>query len=164
MRQNEDEGNQQNDLAQAGQQQADLSLPQRHKALLAGDLEAHGKNARHVNAHGPRGVLDQCGVRGENARHRAGKQHHQQPEQAGVGPAQRQLKTEGFLDAGLLACAEVEAHHRLSALTDALNGQRAQLGCAGDDGHGTHSHIAAVPRQTGAEADGKQAFGGEHHK
>ena len=164
MRQNEDEGDQQNDLAQAGQQQADLSLPKRHKALLAGDLEAHGKNARHINAHGPRGVLDQCGVRGENARHRAGKQHHQQPEQAGVGPAQRQLKTEGFLDAGLLACAEVEAHHRLSALTDALNGQRAQLGCAGDDGHGTHSHIAAVPRQTGAEADGKQAFGGEHHK
>ena len=62
VRQNEDERDQQNDLAQTGQQQADLSLPQRHKALLAGDLKAHGKNARHVNAHGPRGVLDQCGV------------------------------------------------------------------------------------------------------
>ena len=43
VRQDEDEGDQQNDLAQAGQQQADLSLPQRHKALLAGDLEAHAK-------------------------------------------------------------------------------------------------------------------------
>ena len=43
VRQDEDERDQQNDLAQAGQQQADLSLPQRHKALLAGDLEAHAK-------------------------------------------------------------------------------------------------------------------------
>ena len=54
--QNEDERDQQDDLAQAGQQQADLGLPQCHKALLAGDLEAHGKDARHVNAHGPGGV------------------------------------------------------------------------------------------------------------
>ena len=38
---NEDERDQQNDLAQTGQQQADLGLTQRHKALLAGDLEAY---------------------------------------------------------------------------------------------------------------------------
>ena len=71
VRQNEDEGDQQNDLAQAGQQQAHLGLPQRHKALLAGDLEAHGKDARHVNAHGPRGVLDQCGVRAPSHLHKS---------------------------------------------------------------------------------------------
>lgn len=45
------------------------SLPQRHKALLAGDLEAHGKNARYVNAHGLNGVPDQRASE-ENARHR----------------------------------------------------------------------------------------------
>ena len=164
MRQDEDERDQQDDLAQAGQQQAHLGLPQRHKALLAGDLEAHGKNARHVNAHGPGGVGDQRTVRGEDTGHRAGYQHHQKPEHAGVYAAQGQLKAEGFLDTGFFACAEVEAYDRLTALTDALNGQGAQLRCAGDDGHGTHGHIAAVPRQTGAETDRQQALGGEHHK
>ena len=71
---------------------------------------------------------------------------------------------ERLLDAGLFVCAEVEAHHRLTALTDALNRQGAQLGSTGDNGHGTHGHVAAVPRQTGAEADGQQALGGEHHE
>ena len=55
MRQNEDERDQQNDLAQTGQQQADLGLSQRHNALLAGDLEAHGKDTvihiRHIFLH-----------------------------------------------------------------------------------------------------------------
>ena len=87
QRQNENERDQQDELAQAGQQQAHLGLPQRHKALLASDLEAHGKNAGHVNAHGPCGVLDQRTVRSKDARHRAGKQHHQKPEDAGVRPA-----------------------------------------------------------------------------
>ena len=164
MRQDEDERDQQNDLAQAGQQQADLGLSQRHKALLAGDLEAHGKDAGHVDAHGPCGVVDQRRIRGEDARHSPRHQHHEQPEQAGVAAAQQQLEVERLLDAGLFARAEVEAHHRLTALTDALNGQGAQLGSAGDDGHGTHGHIAAVPRQTGAETDGQQALGGHHHK
>ena len=75
-----------------------------------------------------------------------------------------QLEAECLLDAGLFARAEIEAHYRLTALTDALNGQGAQLGSAGDDGHGAHSHVAAVPRQTGAEADGQQALSGHHHK
>ena len=59
MGQDEDEGNEQDELAQAGQQQADLGLTQRHKALLAGDLDTGGENARHVDAHGPGGVIDQ---------------------------------------------------------------------------------------------------------
>ena len=153
-----------NDLAQTGQQQADLGLTQRHKALLAGDLEAHGKDTGHVDAHGPCGVVDQRRIRGEDARHSPRRQHHEQPEQTGVAAAQQQLEAERLLDAGLFARAEIEAHHRLTALTDALNGQGAQLGSAGDDGHGTHSHVAAVPRQTGAEADGQQALSGHHHK
>ena len=162
--QNEDERDQQDDLAQAGQQQADLGLPQRHKALLAGDLEAHGKNAGHVNAHGPGGVGNECGIGGEDARHGPGHQHHGQPEQAGVCAAQGQLEPESLLYAGLFAGSEVEAHHRLAALAHALNGQCAQLGGAGDHGHGTHSHVAAVAGQTGAEADGEQTLGGKHHK
>ena len=164
MRQNEDERDQQNDLAQAGQQQADLGLTQRHKALLAGDLEAHGKDTGHVDAHGPCGVVDQRRIRGEDARHSPRRQHHEQPEQAGVAAAQGQLEAECLLDAELFARAEIEAHHRLTALTDALNGQGAQLGSAGDDGHGAHSHVAAVPRQTGTEADGQQTLSGHHHK
>ena len=34
------------DLPQTGQQEADFGLTQRHKALLAGDLNAHGEDAR----------------------------------------------------------------------------------------------------------------------
>ena len=77
VRQNEDERDQQNDLAQTGQQQADLGLSQRHKALLAGDLEAHGKDTCHVDAHGPCGVVDQRRIRGEDARHSPRRQHHE---------------------------------------------------------------------------------------
>ena len=162
--QNEDERDQQDDLAQAGQQQADLGLPQCHKALLAGDLEAHGKDARHVNAHGPGGVGNECGIGGEDACHGPGHQHHSQPEQAGVCAAQGQLEPEGLPDPVLFPGPEVEAHHRLAALAHALNGQGAQLGGAGDHGHGTHRHVAAVAGQTGAEADGEQTLGGKHHK
>ena len=162
--QGEDEGDQQDDLAQTGQQEADFGLTQRHKALLAGDLNAHGEDARHVDAHSPCGVFDEGGIRGKDARHHAGDQHHEQPEQGGIAEAEGELEAERLLDAGLFACAEVEAHHRLAALTDALNGQGAELGGAGDHRHGTHRHITAVAGQTRAEADGEQALGGEHHK
>ena len=162
MRQNEDEGDQQDDLAQTGQQQTDFGLPQRHEALLARDLNTHGKDAGHIDPHGPRGVLDEGGVRSEDARHRAGNQHHQQPEQGRVAEAEGQLEAEGLLDAALFARAEVEAHHRLAALADALKGQGRQLGSAGDDRHSAHGHVAAVPGEAGAEADGEQTLGGEH--
>ena len=162
MRQNEDEGDQQDDLAQTGQQQADFGLPQRHEALLARDLNTHGEDASHIDAHGPRGVVDEGGVRSEDARHRAGNQHHQQPEQGRVAEAEGQLEAEGLLDAALFARAEVEAHHRLAALADALKGQSRQLGSAGDDRHSAHGHVAAVPGEAGAEADGEQTLGGEH--
>ena len=67
--QDENQRDQQDDLPQTGQQEADFGLTQRHKALLAGDLEAHGKDTRHVDAHGPCGVVDQRRIRGEDARH-----------------------------------------------------------------------------------------------
>ena len=56
VRQDEDERDQQNDLAQTGQQQADLGLTQRHKALLAGDL-SHRTVYRNDTGKGKR-----CGV------------------------------------------------------------------------------------------------------
>lgn len=162
--QDKNQRDKQDDLPQTGQQEADFGLTQRHKALLAGDLNAHGEDARHVDAHGPCGVFDEDSVRGKDARHHAGGQHHEQPEQGGIAEAEGELEAERLLDAGLFACAEVEAHDRLAALTDALNGQSAELGGAGDHRHGTHRHITAVAGQTGAEADGEQALGGEHHK
>ena len=164
MRQEEDERDEEDELAQAGQQEADLGLPQRHKALLAGDLNAHGKDTGHVDAHSPGGVLDEGGIGGEDAGHQPGHQHHPQPEQGGVPEAEGELETERLFHTGLIARAKVEAHDRLAALADALNGHGTELGHAGDDGHGTHGHIAAVPGQAGAEADGEQALGGKHHK
>ena len=59
-------------------------------------------------------------------------------------------------------------NHALSDMKEKIKNARADKSqacvCAGDDGHGTHGHIAAVPRQTGAETDRQQALGGEHHK
>ena len=49
-----------------------------------------------------------------------------------------------------------------AALTDALNGQGAQLGHAGDDGHRAYGDVAAVAGEAGAEADGEQALRREH--
>ena len=48
--QDENQWDKQDDLPQTGQQEADFGLTQRHKALLAGDLNAHGEDARHVDA------------------------------------------------------------------------------------------------------------------
>ena len=162
MRQDEDEGDEQNQLAQAGQQQADLGLTQRHKALLAGDLDAQREDASHVDAHGPGGVFDQSGIRGEDAGHHTGHQHHQHPEDGCVAEADQKLEAEGLLDALFLACTEVEAHHRLAALADAGDRHTGQLGNAGDDRHCAHGHVAAVAGQAGAEADREQALGGHH--
>ena len=47
-------------------------------------------------------------------------------------------------------------------MADALKGQGRQLGSAGDDRHSAHGHVAAVPGEAGAEADGEQTLGGEH--
>ena len=162
MGQDKNEGDEQDDLAQAGQQEAHLRLTQRHKALLAGDLNAHRKDAGHIDAHGPCGIVDQGGIRSEDARHHAGHGHHKQPEQGGVAETKGELEAERLLDPGLFACAEVEAHDRLAALTDTLNGQGAQLGHAGDDGHRAYGDVAAIAGEAGAEADGKQALRREH--
>ncbi len=58
-------------ITQAGQQEAHLRLTQRHKALLAGDLNAHRKDAGHIDAHGPCGVLNEGGIGSEDAGHQA---------------------------------------------------------------------------------------------
>ena len=130
--------------------------------MLAGHLKAHGKNARHINAHGPRRIADQLGIGGENACHRARQQKHERPKNCGISGAQGQFKTERLLDPVFVACAVVKADHRLTALTNALQRHQCKLRCTGDHRHSTHRQIAAVTRQTGIKADGKQAFGGKH--
>ena len=82
----------------------------------------------------------------------------------GITEAEGELEAERLLDAGLFACAEVEAHHRLAARTDALNRHGAELGHAGGDGHRAHSHIATVAGEAGAETDGEQTLRREHNE
>ena len=164
MRQNKNQRDQQDQLAQAGHKQADLSLPQRHKALLAGALKAAGEDTRHINAHGPRRVADKLRVGGEDARQNLRGQHADDPEQGRQRYAEAELQPEGLLHAVGLAGAEVKAHQRLAALTDALQRHGQKLGYAGDDGHGAHGQIPAVARKTRVEADGQNALGGNHHK
>ena len=98
--QDKNQRDKQDDLPQTGQQEAVFGLTQRHKALLAGDLNAHGEDARHVDAHSPCGVFDEDSVRGKDARHHAGGQHHEQPEQGGIAEA------EGELEIGRASCRE----------------------------------------------------------
>lgn len=78
-----------------------MAWPSAHKALLAGDLNAHGEDARHVDAHSPCGVFDEGGIRGKDARHHAGASIIEQPEQGGITEAEGELEAERLLDAGL---------------------------------------------------------------
>ena len=162
--QNQNQGDQQDQLAQTGQKQADLGLAQGHEALLAGGLEPAGKDAGHVDAHGPHRVVHQFRVGVENVYEQPGHGHHGQPEGPGVGHAHRELAAEGRPHPVGLARAEVVADQGLATLAHPLHGHGDELAGAGDDGHGAHGDVAAVAGQAGVEGDAEQAFGGHHHK
>ena len=80
MRQNIDERDEQDDLAPHGEEERRLRVAERHKRLLAGDLDAENTAAPHVDAHGPRRVFDQRGVIIENQDERAREELDQKPD------------------------------------------------------------------------------------
>ena len=65
IRQNEDQGNQQDQLPQTRHKQADFCLAQSHEGLLTAHLEADGETPRQEDPHGPGGVADKGLVAGE---------------------------------------------------------------------------------------------------
>lgn len=162
--QQENQRDQQNQLAQTGQQQTHLGLTQRHKGLLTAGLESRRENPRHVDPHGPDRIVDQFLVGAENRRKQMGHQHHRHPEQPRVPHADGELAPERLAYPVRLAGAEVVADQRLAALADALQRHGNQLAHAGDDGHGPHRQVSAVAGQAGVEADAQNALCGQHHK
>ena len=105
MRKNEDQGDQQNDLSQAGQQQTDLRLPQSHEALLAADLKAKGENAGHIDPDGPGGVVCQCCFVGEETGEHPGKQHQNGPGKSTKDGTDCELAAKRFLHPVVIAGA-----------------------------------------------------------
>ena len=164
MGQQQDQGDQQNDFSQAGKKQADFGLPQGHEALLAANLCAQRKNGGHVNTKCPDRVFCQSSIIGKHSGKNLRRKHHKSPEQDGVAYASHQLAIECLLDTLGFSCAKVIADQGLTALADALQGQRCQLADTGENGHRTNRQVAAVTGQAGGEADGQQTFGGQHHK
>lgn len=164
VRQNEDQGDQQNELSQAGEEQTDFCLAQGDKCLLAAVLEACGEAARQEDPHGPGGVIHQSLLIGKDTGKKGRKQLDQQPEKSGVADAHGKLAKERFLYPGQLLCAVVVAHEGLPALGDAGQGHVNQLYHGGQHRHGAHGHVAAVAEQGGSKADGENAFGGDHDK
>ena len=97
VRQNEDQGDQQNQLPQTGHDETDLRLPQRHKRQLTADLKAHGKRPRKENPNRPGRVIHKRPVAGKDASEHPGKEKYQQPEHGGVPHAHKELAEKGFL-------------------------------------------------------------------
>lgn len=91
VRQNEDQGDQQDELSQAGHEQADLCLTQGNKGLLAAVLEAHGEAPRQENPHGPCGVIHQRLLIGKDPGKKGRKQLDQHPENSGIADAHGKL-------------------------------------------------------------------------
>ena len=164
IRQQEDQGDQQDDLAQQRHDQADLRLSQSHESLLAADLEAHGKAADQKHPDRPGRVIHQGGIVGEDPGEEAGEAHHDRPEHRGIGHADAELAEECLLHPVELLRAVVVADQGLAALADAGEGHGDELVDGGQHRHRAHRHIAAKPRQGGGEADGQDALGGDHHK
>ena len=164
MRQDQDERDQQDDLPEAGKQQADLRLAERHEALLASDLCTEGEDAGHVDAERPGGIAAKLHIAGEDAGEELRLQHDDRPEQGRIAEAGRKLCGECFLHAVCIARTEVVADDRLTALTDALHRQGRELADTGDDRHRADRDITTVTREAGGEADGEQALGRQHHE
>ena len=163
-RENENQRDQQNELAQAGHQQAYFRLAKSHKCLLAADLEAHGEGAGQENPNGPAGITDKLRVVGEDPRKEPGKRHQRRPEHSGVGHAHGKLAEESLLHPLQLSRAVVVADEGLTPLTDAGKGHGDQLIDGGQHRHGTHRHIPAVAGQGGGKAHRENALGGHHHE
>lgn len=118
--QNENQGDQQDDLPQAGQEQTDFCLPQSHKALLAAQLEAKGEDTRHIDPHCPCGILRQRSVIGEHSRKHLRNQQHSCPAKGTEDHTDNKLTPECFLYPLVIMGAEVVADDRLTALANAL--------------------------------------------
>ena len=109
IRQQEDQGDQQDDLAQQRHDQADLRLTQRHEGLLAADLEAHGKAAGQEDPDRPGRIAHQGGIVGEDPGEEIGAAHQDHPEHRGIGHAHAELAEEGLPNPAELLCAVVIA-------------------------------------------------------
>ena len=162
--QDQDERDQQDDLPEAGEQQADFRLAEGHEALLASDLCTEGEDAGHIDAERPGCIAAKLHIAGEDAGEELRLQHDDRPEQGCIAEAGGKLCGECFLHAVCIARTEVEADDRLTALTDALHRQCRQLADAGDDRHCADRDITAVTCEAGGEADGEQALGRQHHE
>ena len=162
--QDQDERDQQDDLPEAGEQQADLRLAEGHEALLASDLRTEGEDTGHIDAECPGCIAAKLHIAGEDAGEELWLQHDDRPEQGRIAEAGGKLCGECFLHAVCIARTEVEADDRLTALTDALHRQCRQLADAGDDRHCADRDIPAVAREAGGEADREQALGRQHHE
>ena len=159
MRQDQDERDQQDDLSEAGEQQADLRLAKGHEALLASDLRTEGEDAGHIDAECPGGVAAKLHIAGEDPGEELRLQHDDRPEQSRITEAGGELCGKCFLHAVCIARTEVVADDRLAALTDTLHRQRRELADTGDDRHRADRDIPAVAREAGGKADREQTLG-----
>ncbi len=97
MGQDQNQGDQQDQLSQAGHQQAYLGLTKGHEALLAADLGAAGKYACHIDPHGPGGIFRQLGIGSEDPRKDRRKQQYGNAKEGGIAQADHEYTAEGFL-------------------------------------------------------------------
>ena len=107
---------------------------------------------------------DQPGVAREEAQEELGRQLDRAHHHGGDPHRDGQHDLEGLPDPLHLAGAEVEAHHRLRALAEALHRQVGDLRHREQDAHDGHGAVAAVGGCAGVEGQLDDALGGRHQK
>ena len=160
--QDDGQGDQQDDLAQQGQEQAGPGLTQGHEGRLAGHLGPEGPDAPEEYGHHPGHQLDQLLVVVEQHGQGAWDEQHDEEGAHRGRQGHPQQQPEGPADPGVVARPVVEAHERLHPLGDPLDGHGDHLHDALDDGEGAHVQVAPVPLQAGVQHHGDQALGGLH--
>ena len=153
LRKDKDQRDQEDQLTQAGQEQADLCLAERQKALLAGKLKTKGEDTNHINAQRPYRICGQIRIAGKEPGENLRRQQQDNPADGRERNTDAELREEGFLYPVVIPGTEVVTDDRLSALADALQRHGDELTDARDDRHGADCQISAVAGQAGGETD-----------
>ena len=164
MRQQQRQRDEQDHLAQHGDEQRDASLPETDEHALRRVLDAEDAQARRIDAQAAHGQLDERLVVGEQADEDARKQLDERAVGERHGERGEEQILEGLAHAVELARAIVEAHQRLHAVGIAHQRRREELDDARDDRHRADVQVAAVGHHAAVEHDLNGAFGEDHRK
>ena len=163
-RQEQDERDEQDHLAQQREEDRRLCLPERNKALLARDLDAENAARGHINTHGPCGVGGKLRVRREHSGNGAGKEHAHRPHEHGACETAYEQDAERFAHTLSVPRAVVEAHNGLRALRETVQELHAETHRGRKDRHRADGGISGEAEERHIEAHRDEVFRDLHEE